>query len=523
MFQKIFPKFSGVWFGGSPHFKRFFGGLISDLIKLGTGLSVSVQVNEFVTEERNVQIKLLLTILDMPANRKLYMFKEKNADCGCVVCLNPGTPHPLNPLIRYYLCDKSYPSRKEGDVTMAQESSENTGKGVQGLAGRSVMSEYTCILDIMTIDPMHNIFLGNCLRILSLFLDSGFHDQEWYIKPEKQLELDAELRGIKIPTTFHKNVRSIIKDLAYFKADELRMFALYFLPVFKQYIISKYHQFLDDFREACTISSSKYPSEADLKRAGLIFKNVSNNSKTLFGNYCATMNMHCLEHIGIYLARFGPFFNFSAFGSEGLVGTFMSFRSGTYRFQNQMIWMFNSLYYLDLMETRNANSFTTGMKDLLRRMGSTNFKSLESSVRVTEDIYLLGKPKTSIEGIITKETYMKCTIKGFPFKGRDKTINNRNNNYSCKYWLKKVDPVTKEESAEEKRGDILRFERFMTTTGKFDKGTTAVIVDLLYKPNLGQTVYSVNVQDIIEPLLVVKTSKCFYTCPLVGPMNDLHK
>lgn len=501
---------------------------------------MSVQQKDESVEKRVVKIRILCTILDLPATKKLFLLKASNGEFGCSFCLNPGEPESNRPLVRHYLCDKEYPLRDANDMKKAEESLQNgTTKDSNGVVGVSVMSKYACILELLTIDPMHNTYLGNCLRVLKLFITSSFHEHDWYISPQQQEKLDEELRSIKLPSIYHKNIRSIIKDLAYFKADEMRIFALYLLPVLKKYTKPKYHQFLDNLGAGCRIACSKNPTVQDLKKAGVIFKNLSFESKRLFGKYCGTINMHYYEHVGVFLEKFGPFYNYSSFPYEGLIGTFMKFRSGTYRFHNHMVWMFNSYYYIDQMEKQYATTFNDDSKNLLGRLGSANFPIQKKSIKVSDNISLLGKSRIHQGALLITETFSKCCINGFVFVGREKSLKNKTNDYSCKYLARKtvdkveilpkdkenaifVEKVVKVQEFEERRGEILRFEKYTSTKG-VEMGSRAILVELDHKQTNNSKEFSIPLQDIVEPLIVVRTEKNFYTSELVGPMNDQYK
>ena len=520
--------------------------IIDDLIQLKTGVEVQVKQSDDKIEKRTVRMRILCTILDLPATKKLFFLKGSNGECGCSFCLNPGVPVPNNPLVRHYLCDKQFALRDSSSMKKAEEALKR-GEGIDGVIGVSIMSEYSCILELLTIDPMHNSFLGNCLRILKLFVCSSFHEYDWYISPQNQEKLDGELTSVKLPSIYHKNIRSIIKDLPHFKADELRIFALYLLPVFKKYIKETYHEFLDTFRDACRIACSKNPTTQELKKAGVLFQNLSISSKRLFGKYCGTINMHYFEHVGIFLEKFGPFYNYSSFPYEGLIGIFMSFRTGTYRFQQHMCWMFNTYYYLDQMEKTYA--FNDDMKLFLNRLGSPNFPLERRSIRVSDNISLVGKSKVQKGTLLNTEIFRKCCINGFIFVGREKSLKNKTNDYSCKYVTRKtvdriakdpkipadpngmlfnkdsnsqlIEKVEKVQIVEEKRGEIIRFEKYTNNRGN-DMGTRAIIVPLEHKQTSTKEL-SIPLEDIVEPLIVVRTENCFYTSELVGPMNDQYK
>lgn len=486
---------TGLWYGIQPNFKIFLKEIVQDFKILKSGIEVHLEGPKPIL----AKLEVIMTILDMPATKKVFLLKSYNGLFGCNFCKNPGHK---NGLVRYYFASKDFEPRTPKDFETAYK--KETEKDYLGIKGKSVFADLFDNLDptpLLTLDPMHNSFLGNTLRILKAFLDSSNHKRVFYITPKKQRELDLELRNVKLPAIFHKNVRSIIKDLNFFKADELRIFALYLLPIFKGYIPSNFHNFIDIFNEACTLASSKNPSRDQLDRAKFLFKNVSILGKQLFGLLFATCNMHQNEHIGLCLDKWGPFYNYSAFKYEGLMGTMLKHRHGTYQFHPHLIWMFNLDFYLSEMEFK----YHSNLRPDVRKVLSTRNSDIDPNKKfeVADSIFLIGKPaQYRFPGF---QLFHKCLWHNYLFWSKDKTQHCRHNSYTIRYTFQQ----------EFREGEILRFLRTVPKLPTEHARSFATVKDF----ENGKEV-SISLEDIVCPLVAVKTSHGFYRKELVGPMWD---
>eukprot|EP00732_Lithocolla_globosa_P003900 Lithocolla_globosa_v1_NODE_3326_length_1698_cov_8.685332.p2 type:complete len:184 gc:universal NODE_3326_length_1698_cov_8.685332:1498-947(-) len=114
------------------------------------------------------------------------------------------------------------------DATEALE----TGKPVHGVKGFAVVSLflYWNMVWSICVDYMHGMALGVGLKLMSLWFDSRYHKEHWYMGSELG-EIDKRFLAIKPPSYVTRLPRSIKKHRKFFKAVEVKYWLLVYVPI----------------------------------------------------------------------------------------------------------------------------------------------------------------------------------------------------------------------------------------------------------------------------------------------------
>jgi len=118
------------------------------------------------------------------------------------------------------LNDGKYKKRDINDTKLAYSFMGPKGNGIYKSRSILVDKYDTVISESISLDNLHQIYLGVEKRFLEFHFESKFHQQHFYIPQQKQMHLDTLLKQIKLPSMYHPLKK--IKKLKYFKAEENR-------------------------------------------------------------------------------------------------------------------------------------------------------------------------------------------------------------------------------------------------------------------------------------------------------------
>ena len=117
-----------------------------------------------------------------------------------------------------------------------------TVKGVKGMTWSMLIPGFNIIYGV-AIDYMHCVLLGITKMLLSLWTDKSYSAQPWYLGQENIKILEERYLKIKPPNVITHSPRSLLKNLAHFKASELCAFLLYYsLPCLWGLLEEEYFQ-----------------------------------------------------------------------------------------------------------------------------------------------------------------------------------------------------------------------------------------------------------------------------------------
>ena len=170
---------------------------------------------------------------------------------GCSKCIQPGFSFRTGArgsVHVYPYCpeDPHGPARSHTQHDLDAGQAVRQKAIINGVKGPSWLRKLTNydIIDGTTIDYMHCVLLGVMRQLLSLWISSDHHNEQYYIGRKLNI-VDCRLEAINPPSMITRKPRKLSTHFKYLKASEYRAFLLYYsLPVLSGILPSQY---LDHF------------------------------------------------------------------------------------------------------------------------------------------------------------------------------------------------------------------------------------------------------------------------------------
>lgn len=204
---------------------------------------------------------------DIPAGRKVCGFLGHSAKHGCCRCLKafPGTVGATD----YSGFDQSKwtPRTNSGHRNSIEEVLQSTTKTQQAEHESKLGCRYSCLLKLpyfdaprmLTIDPMHNLFLGTGKHMLNIWLTRGIID------PAQFSRLQEYVDGMVVPSDIGRIPYKIHNGFSGFTADQLKNWiTLFSIPTLHGILTSQHLECWRHFVLACRILCKRALSPADI-------------------------------------------------------------------------------------------------------------------------------------------------------------------------------------------------------------------------------------------------------------------
>lgn len=162
------------------------------------------------------------------------------------------------------------------------------------------------------VDYMHCVLLGVCRQLFSLWFDTEFHREPWYLS-RRISEIDSRLLSITPPKCILRMSRSLTCR-KYWKASEFKYFLLYYSVVCPKNIcptVYLKHYLLLVHGVYTLLKSSVLPSEICQAHYSLV--TFHRQFQSLYRISHMTYNLHLLTHISQCVVDWGPLWVSSAF------------------------------------------------------------------------------------------------------------------------------------------------------------------------------------------------------------------
>lgn len=306
---------------------------------------------------RVVRCILLCGSFDAPAKCMFQNMLQYNGAYGCPYCLHPGETVKTSErghTLTYPFHLKGQQSEGEGqgahltamrierrthDQTLKfareAENSKCSGalnaavKGVKGMTW-SMFLPGLDIISGVTIDYMHCVLLGITKMLLTLWTDNSYSAQPWYLGPDNIKKLEERYLAIKPPNVITRTPRSLLKNLAHFKASELRAFLLYYsLPCLWGLLEEDYFQHLLLLVNGIYLLLQDSISPSDIESSSLMLLHFCTRMEALYDKRYETYNVHMLLHLPDCMRNLGPLWGTSCFWFEGYNGDLTKLFHGT--------------------------------------------------------------------------------------------------------------------------------------------------------------------------------------------------
>jgi hypothetical protein len=163
--------------------------------------------------------------------------------------------------------------------------------------------EYAMFHPLMTVsnDSMHHIWSNVMKTILKLWMSTDYKTADFHITKKEWRRIDALLQKQQIPSTYSRDVRSIIDHLMYLKCSEMRVITLYLLSdILDICVEAKRRPYIQHFKELislCKVWFSDCIPRSDLDSLDKRAKVWVDDYQTLYGIGAVTMNIHMILHI----------------------------------------------------------------------------------------------------------------------------------------------------------------------------------------------------------------------------------
>ena len=398
----------GLWFGEEkPNMRVFLKPIIAELATLERD-GIEVQ-SPSIPYPFVSKVILLAGTCDLPAKCMILNTIQFNGMFGCSKCIQPGfsfSTSARGTVHVYPYCpeDPHGPARShtQHDLDAAQALCQKTIiNGVKGPSWLRKLTNYD-IIDGTTIDYMHCVLLGVMRQLLSLWIGSEHHNEQYYIGRKLKV-VDSRLKAINPPSMITRKPRKLSTHFKYLKASEYRAFLLYYsLPVLSGILPSQY---LNHF-SLLVISIHTLLQQSISHRQLLQCENMINTFcqqfEILYGRRYMSANVHLLLHLPNTVRQLGPLWVYSCFYFEGQNGILKSLVHGTQHIEKQVISSFSYFKNLSVAVDKFFSEHSNLDFDVLKHLHSNyRHKIPANSKLIASNVYALGKPlKGAIDSLL---------------------------------------------------------------------------------------------------------------------------
>ncbi|XP_073716926.1 uncharacterized protein [Misgurnus anguillicaudatus] len=332
---------AGLWFGASkPEMNYFLQAFVDECIQLEQeGLLVQHR-----GQSTQMRVFNLVCVCDSVARCSVQNTKQFNGEYGCNWCYKKGEIVAKgNGFTRVYASQQrdARPrthSQHFDDVKRAVE----TGTCVNGVKGPSplmFLMYFNMILGF-SFDYMHGILLGVSRQFTTLWFDSMYHGERWYLG-RLVTTIDQRLFKIKPPVNITRPPRSV-RLRKFWKASEYRNFLLFYsIPCLIGILPSDYLEHLLLLVQATYCLLKDDMSSHDIDVAEHLLKTFVSRFERLYGKCHVSFNVHILEHAAQSVRNWGPLWCQSAFIFESHNGTLQKLFHGTQAVPEQIVNSFS--------------------------------------------------------------------------------------------------------------------------------------------------------------------------------------
>ena len=285
-----------------------------------------VRLSVTVSTERTEQIirgALLCVACDLPAGRKTCGFLGHSANLGCSKCLK---------VFKGDITNKDYSgfNRSEWKVRSNKEHRESITKILSSKTKSEVESRYgcryPCLLELpyfdaprmLSIDPMHNLFLGTCKHMIAIWTNQNF------ISKDQNEVIQNIIDNTSVPSDVGRIPQKIASGFASFKADQFKLWATtYSIPALYNILPTDHLECWRHFVLACRILCKQTLSRSDIEIADGLLIHFCRRVEILYGKKYITPNMHLHCHLKDVFLDYGPAQEFWLFPFErynGILG-----------------------------------------------------------------------------------------------------------------------------------------------------------------------------------------------------------
>ena len=299
--------------------------LVNDLKQLWDGMVMEVHTKSEMVK-LTVRCALLCIACDLPAGRKLCGFLGHSAKLGCSKCLKKfkGKPGSMN----YSGFERSLWPKRNG--SSHRRNIEKILKCRTKTSEAELESKYGCRYSVLlelpyfnpcrmlTIDIMHNVYLGTGKHMLTLWLTHGL------ISSANYNVLQEIIDDITVPADIGRIPQKIASGFSGFTAEQLKNWInLYSVPVLYEILPTEHMECWRYFVLASRILSRRKLSQSLINLSDTLLMKFCRTVQDLYGEMAITPNLHMHAHLQQTVEDYGPAHGFWLFPYErcnGILG-----------------------------------------------------------------------------------------------------------------------------------------------------------------------------------------------------------
>lgn len=340
--RRRFTLLVGLWFGPSkPNFDIF----LKQFVVQCNDLSVNGLQWKLNDGLETVSSKVFFPIVaaDSVARCSLQGIKQFNGKYGCPWCLTKGETFRPDETSRKWIFppETASPRTKENFISNLKILKENLEQGddrncfgVKSASQFLLLNQFN-IVDGFVFDYMHTCLLGVVKTYTSYWLDSKYHEKDYYIGTKEDL-ISNNFCRVKIPSECNRVTRGL-KDIAFWKANEWKTWMIACIPVLHDILKLPYLKHFAKFVHAILILMGDTVTVDDINIAHDLIVDFVYNAPNLYGEHVCTFNLHLLLHAAQCVKNWGPLWCYSLFQFEHNNGVLTSLFNGTRQVCSQIV------------------------------------------------------------------------------------------------------------------------------------------------------------------------------------------
>ena len=299
--------------------------LVEELEDLWKGVRLCVN-SRVILSQIIVRCALLCVACDLPARRKLCGFLCHYAKLHCSKCLKqfPGVVGSVN----YSGFDRACWLLGTDSVhrTHVRMFGQCVTKSERNMMESQLGCRYSILLRLpyfdaprmLTIDPMHNLFLGTGKHLLQFWLDKEIINRSQYSSIQTYVD------QMVVPADVGRISFKIVSGSSSFTADQFKNWIILFsMPTLYEILPQEHLKCWQHFVLACRILCKHQLSQSDVDLFDVLLIRFCQRAQALYGDHFITPNMHMHGHLKSVVEDYGPVFGFWLFSFErynGILG-----------------------------------------------------------------------------------------------------------------------------------------------------------------------------------------------------------
>ncbi len=443
-----------LWVGESkPPMDVFFKPLTLLITRLST---VGVKLKAPIIGQKTIKFKPLFGSFDLVAKAPVLNMHQFNGKNGCSTCLNPGEWNGS----RYYLphSTMSYASRTNDSVMKAAEDAEKKKTIIDGIKGKSVLTNVVDLVAGVPMDYMHCVLEGVMKWLIEKWFNSSSHGSPYYIGRSVK-KVDSYLLYQSPPHDFSRAPRSIEKHRRFWKASEQRNFLLYYsLPILSSILPPLYFHHYSLLVCAMHILLQSKLTEIQIQAAEVMLFDYYKLLPELYGEKSCTLNAHSLTHLTAYVRLWGPLWTHSLFGFESMNGHLTSMIHSKRKIAEQLLFSIDVCQTVGNLADRLTNIEDDVTLSFFAPLSASFSQRRKNMTLILPGVYSIGKMQSCSFGQSEISAIQKITVVSSGMLTFDKLYIKETMLYSVCYKGKRDSSICcYVENGEKKYGTIQKY------------------------------------------------------------------